>query len=289
MIRPRTKNRAAVPGTDKGEQMKLKIAVAQMGAAYFEKEQNQRRVISMAEDALSRGVQLLLFPEGVNLGYFVLDRRRSVKETYALALDAADASDSPWIEELRGLAKKGMYIGCGSFLKTGEGRLVNGLLFFSPAGALHVYYKTHLFHVKEVREEDFVAKGDELSVFHQDSFSVGLSICYDLNFPEVFRTLALQGAQIILIAAAWPKNAGYVWDALLPARAIENEVCVVASNQTGGDYYGHSKIIDCTGKVLGRLDEEEDLAVAEIDLEKQEKWRRIVTYFDDRRPELYRL
>jgi len=269
--------------------MKLKIATAQMGTAYFKKEQNQRRVISMVEDALSRGVQLILFPEGVNLGYFVLDQRRSVKETYALALDAADTPDSPWIEELRGLARKGIYIGCGSFLKTGEDKLVNALLFFSPAGELHIYCKTHPFHVKEVREDDFVVKGDDLSVFHQESFSVCLSICYDLNFPEVFRTLALKGAQIILIASAWPKNAGNVWDALLPARAIENEVCVIASNQTGGDYYGHSKIIDCTGKVRAHLDEEEDFAVAEIDLEKQEKWRRIVTYFDDRRPELYDL
>jgi len=260
-----------------------------MGAAYFEKEQNQRRVISMVQDALSRGVQLILFPEGVNLGYFVLDQRRSVKETYALALDAADKLGSPWIEELRGLARKGIHIACGSFLKTEEGKLVNALLFFTPTGEIYSYYKAHLFHVKDAKEEDFVVRGSKLSVFQPESFSVGLSICYDLNFPEVFRTLALEGAQIILIASAWPKNAGNVWDALLPARAIENEVCVIASNQTGGDYYGHSKIIDCTGKVVGRLDEEEGFTVAEIDLEKQEKWRRIVTYFDDRRPELYRL
>ncbi len=269
--------------------MTLKVAVAQMGAPYFEKQRNQRKVISMAEDALSRGVQLMLFPEGANLGYFVMDQRRSVKETYAMALDAADTPDSPWIGELRGLAKKGIYIGCGSFLRTAEDRLVNALLFFSPGGELHIYHKTHPFHVKDVREEDFVVKGDALTVFHQDAFDVGLSICYDLNFPEVFRTLALKGAQIILIASAWPKNAGAVWDALLPARAIENEVCVIACNQTGGDYYGHSKIIDCTGRVRAPLEEEEGLAVAEIDLEKQDKWRRIVTYFNDRRPELYGL
>jgi predicted amidohydrolase len=116
-----------------------------------------------------------------------------------------------------------------------------------------------------------------------------LSICYDLNFPEVFRTLALKGARIILISSAWPAMAGDVWDALLPARAIENEVCVIASDQTGGEYLGHSKIVDWTGRVLAGMDREEGLATAVIDLEKQEKWRRIVTYFSDRRPDLYSL
>jgi predicted amidohydrolase len=108
-----------------------------------------------------------------------------------------------------------------------------------------------------------------------------------LNFPEVFRTLALKGAQIILISSAWPKAGGNVWDALLPARALENQVYVMASNQTGGEYYGHSKITDYTGRVLVEMGAEEGLAAAEIDLQKQEKWKKIVTYFDDRRPELY--
>jgi len=267
--------------------MGFKVAVAQISAEYFKKEENQRKVLSMAEDALNEGVQLILFPEGVNLGYFVMDQSRSVEETVALAQPMADTLTSQWIEDLRALAKKGIYIGCGSFINTAENGLVNALLFFSPAGEICTYYKTHLFHVKDTKEEDFVAKGDALSVFHLESFSVGLSICYDLNFPEVFRTLALKGAQIILISSAWPKMGGSVWDTLLPARALENQVCVIASNQTGGEYYGHGKIVDWTGKVLVNMGEEEGFMVAEIDLKKQEKWKGIVTYFKDRRPELY--
>jgi len=74
---------------------------------------------------------------------------------------------------------------------------------------------------------------------------------------------------------------------LLPARALENEVYVVACGQTGEEYYGHSKIIDYAGNILTECEEEEGLRVAELDLARQEKWRRIVTYFDDRRPNLY--
>jgi len=83
--------------------------------------------------------------------------------------------------------------------------------------------------------------------------------------------------------------AGATWDILLPARALENEVYLLASGQTGGEYYGHSKVIDYEGNILAEFEEEEGLKVAEIDLARQEKWRRIVTIFEDRRPELYRL
>jgi predicted amidohydrolase len=269
--------------------MVLKVAVAQIVSPYFKKEENQRKVVGMAEDAIKEGVDLVLFPEGVNLGYFVLDRSRSPKELSELALGEADTLDSPWIDELRGLAGKGIYIGCGAFLRTAEDRLVNALLLFSPAGELFTYHKTHLFHTKDSRESDYVSQGTGLGVFRPGKPGVGLSICYDLNFPEVFRTLALKGARIILISSAWPAMAGDVWDALLPARAIENEVCVIASDQTGGEYLGHSKIVDWTGRVLAGMDREEGLATAVIDLEKQEKWRRIVTYFSDRRPDLYSL
>ena len=267
--------------------MKFKVAVAQMRAPYFAVEENRQKVLSMAGDALAQGVNLILFPEGANLGYFVLDLTRGVKETLALAQDMADTLASPWIAELRNLAKRGIFIGCGSFVKTGGDKLANGLLLFTPAGDMYAYHKTHLFHTKDAREGDFVAEGEELSVFDLGPFSVGLSICYDLNFPEVFRTLALKGAQIVLISAAWPKVGGGVWDSLLPARAIENQVYVIASNQTGGDYYGHSKIADFTGRVLAGMGEEEGVVTAEIDLEKQEKWKKIVTYFPDRRPGLY--
>lgn len=267
----------------------MRVAIVQVKAPYFAKGENEEKVLSLAEEAIQQKADLLLFPEGINLGYFIMDQTRSRDEALSLALELAPDFSSPWVEELKRKAGKGLYIACGGFFKIEENKLVNALLLISPRGETSVYYKTHLYHLKEIREEDFVIKGNELKVVDTDLGKIGLSICYDLNFPEVTRTLTLKGAQIILLSAAWPKMAGATWDILLPARALENEVFIFASGQIGEEYYGHSKIIDYAGNILAEFGEEEGLKVAEIDLARQEKWREIVTLFEDRRPELYRV
>lgn len=267
----------------------MKVAIAQLEVSYFAKDKNEQKVLRLTEQALEEKVDLLLFPEAVNLGYFILNQTKSKEEALSLALEMAPFISSPWVEELKRKARRGIHMACGGFFKIEENKLVNALLLFSPKGEISTYYKTHPYHLKEVREEDFVAKGSELKVVDTDLGKIGLSICYDLNFPEVARTLALKGAQVILLPAAWPKIAGATWDILLPARALENEVYLLASGQTGGEYYGHSKIIDYEGNILAEFGEEEGLKVVEIDLAREEKWRKIVTLFKDRRPELYRM
>jgi len=267
----------------------VRVAIAQVKASYFAKEENEEKILSLTEKAVQQKVDLLLFPEAVNLGYFILDQTRNKDEAFSLALELAPDFSSPWVEELKRKARRGIHMACGGLFKIEENKLVNALLLFSPKGEISAYYKTHLYHLKEIREEDFVIKGNELKVVDTDLGKIGLSLCYDLNFPEVIRALALNGAQIILLAAAWPKMAGATWDILLPARALENEVYLLASGQAGGEYYGRSKIIDYEGNILAEFEEEEGLKIAEIDLARQEKWRKIVTLFEDRRPELYRL
>lgn len=267
----------------------MRVAIAQVKAPCFAKEENEEKILSLTEKAIQQKVDLLLFPEGVNLGYFILDQTRNKDEAFSLALEMAPPLSSPWVEELKRKARREIHIACGGFFKIGGNKLVNALLLFSPKGEFSTYYKTHLYHLKEIREEDFVVKGSELKVVDTDLGKIGLSLCYDLNFPEVIRVLALNGAQIILLAAAWPKMAGTTWDILLPARALENEVYLLASGQTGEKYYGHSKIIDYEGNILAEFEEEEGLKIVEIDLTREEKWRKMVTFLEDRRPELYRL
>lgn len=267
----------------------MRVAIAQLSVSYFAKEENEGKILSFVEKAAEEEVDLLLFPEAVNLGYFMLDQTRNRDEALSLALKMAPTLSSPWVQELKRKARKGFYLACGGFFRHGGNRLVNALLLISPKGEISTYHKTHLYHQKELREEDFVAKGSELKVVDTVLGKIGLSICYDLNFPEVARTLALKGAQIVLLPAAWPKMAGASWDILLPARAFENEVYVLACDQTGGEFYGHSKIVDYTGNLIAEFEEEEGLKVAEIDLGRQEKWRKMVTFFGDRRVELYNL
>jgi len=267
----------------------MKVAIAQIEAPDFAQDQNEKKVLRLVEKALDEKAALVLFPEAVNLGYFVLDQTKNKDEALSLALEMAPSLSSPWIEKLRRQARNGIYVACGSILKIKENRLVNALLLVSPGGEVYAYYKTHLYHYKEAREEYYITKGDELNVIDTDLAKIGLTICYDLNFPEVSRTLTLKGAQLILVAAAWPKMAGDVWNTLLSARALENEVNVLASNQIGEAYYGHSKIIDYSGAILAEFEEEEGLKTAEIELGRQEKWRKNITLFADRRPKLYLL
>ncbi len=266
----------------------MRVAIAQVEVPYFTKGKNEEKILSLTEKAVEEKVDLLLLPEGANLGYFVLDQTKTKEEAFSLALEMAPSFSSPWVEKLKRVARKGIHIACGGFFKIEENKLVNALLLVSPKGNISTYYKTHLYHLNEVKEEDFVVKGSELKVVDTDLGKIGLSICYDLNFPEVARALTLRGAQIILLSAAWPKMAGATWDILLPARALENSVYLLASGQSGGEYYGHSKIVDYNGNIIAAIDEEESLRVAEIDLARQRKWRKIVTYLEDRRPELYR-
>jgi predicted amidohydrolase len=265
----------------------MKVAIAQIEAPDFALDQNEKKILRLIEKALDEKAELVVFPEAVNLGYFVLDQTRNRDEVLSLALEMAPSLDSPWIEKLRCQARKGIHVACGSILKVKGNRLVNALLLISPGGEVNTYFKTHLYHYKEAREESYIAEGSEISVIDTDLARIGLSICYDLNFPEVSRTLTLKGAQLIVVAAAWPKMAGGVWDTLLVARAMENEVCILAAGQIGEKYYGHSKLIDYSGAVVAEFGEEEGLKTAEIELGRQEKWRANVTLLKDRRPELY--
>lgn len=267
--------------------MKLKVAIAQLETSCFEKDMNNGKILSFIGKAREEGVNLVLFPEGANLGYIVLDETRDRGEILDLALEMAPSLKSSWIDILKEEARKGIHIACGHFLKKDDTTLVNSLVLICPDGHVTTYDKTHLYHEKTVKEADFVQAGNELVVAETALGKLGLSICYDLNFPEVMRKLSLNGAQIILICAAWPETGGRAWDMLLPARAFENEVYLMACNQAGKGYYGHSKILDYMGNVCTQFDKKEGLKTAEIDFEKQKKWRKIITFFGDRRPELY--
>jgi len=267
--------------------LKLKVAIAQLETSYFEKERNEGKILSFIGKAREEGVDLVLFPEGANLGYIILDETRDRDQILDLALEIAPSLKSSWIDKLKEEARKGIHIACGHFLKANDTTLVNSLVLICPDGRVTTYEKTHLYHEKTIKEADFVQMGNELGVADTALGKIGLAICYDLNFPEVMRKLTLNGAQIILVSAAWPEMGGRAWDMLLPARAFENEAYLMACNQAGKGYYGHSKILDYMGNVRTHFDKEEGLKTAEIDLEKQKKWRKIITFFDDRRPELY--
>jgi omega-amidase len=119
----------------------------------------------------------------------------------------------------------------------------------------------------------------------------GASICYDIRFPEQARTLSLLGAKILFVAAEWPHPRLHHWRTLLMARAIENQMYVVACNRVGNtaidSFFGHSMIIDPWGEIIAEGGEREEIVTARIDLTLVDHVRNRIPVFEDRRPELY--
>jgi predicted amidohydrolase len=174
-----------------------------------------------------------------------------------------------------------IYLLAGSILEEipGSIKAYNTSLLFSPAGEIICYYrKIHLFDVDlaagvSLRESETRAPGEAVVAGRSELCTMGLSICYDLRFPELYRALASQGAQVVFVPSAFTAYTGEAhWESLLRARAIENQVYVIAPAQFGHSRdsfktHGHTMIVDPWGKILGELPDGAGVITAEIDLE----------------------
>ena len=151
------------------------------------------------------------------------------------------------------------------------------------------YRKLHLFSL--LGEDKAFDSGDSWLLANTSIGKVGVIICYDLRFPELSRRLALEGAQMICVPAQWPKPRQEHWRTLLRARAIENQLFMVACNACGQigklDFFGMSMIIDPKGEVLAEGGEAEVEICATLDMQLMADWRAQIPCFVDRRPELY--
>ncbi|MFI5496883.1 carbon-nitrogen hydrolase family protein [Actinoplanes sp. NPDC051859] len=181
----------------------------------------------------------------------------------------------------------GMWVHAGSFHEAGPdpGRTYNTSLIFNPAGELvETYRKIHLYDVEipgrvSYQESRTVAPGDRTAVAEVAGVPVGLSICYDLRFPELYRQLAIAGAKVLVVPAAFMMHTGRDhWEVLLRARAIENQCYVVATGQYGDHEpgrtcFGRSMIIDPWGTVLAQASDSVGIAVADLDMDRLDKIR----------------
>ena len=196
----------------------------------------------------------------------------------------------------------GLYLLAGSFFeKNSNGLPYNTSLFLGPDGQrISAYRKTHLFDVDmtqgpSVSESSLASPGEELVLAKANGVGcVGFSICYDLRFPELFRCLALQGAEVFLCPANFTFATGQLhWQLLLRARAAENGAYLIGAAQCGQSptyrAYGHSMIVDPWGKVLAEGGQEPGVVMAEIDLPEVAQARRQLGMLQNRREDLYRL
>ena len=269
----------------------MKVACLQMNSQ-DDKAANLAAAEELVRRAAVGGARLVVLPE-----------TWTFKGGHAALAGAAEALDGPCNTVLAGLAAQlDLSILAGSIYERREGsdRLANSSVLFGPSGApLAVYRKIHLFDAvaggKTYRESDDLEAGDEVVTAQVDGVTVGLSICYDLRFPELYRALALRGARVLLVPSAFTAATGRAhWEVLLRARAIENGCFVAAAGQWGlyaGDRlsFGHSMIVDPWGTVLAEAPDGVGLCVAELDLSVVDRVREQLPVLDHRRADVYGL
>lgn len=260
--------------------MKIKAAVIQFDVKAGAVADNMRRAESLLTEAVNQGGELLLLPELWNTGF-------DLEHIADLAQDLQGEA----VSMLRGMAARhGVTIIGGSIIERRHGRFYNTLPVIDPKGNIVARYrKTHLF-TQYQREQLYFAAGEEWSSFDYEraggSVNVGLTICYDLRFPELYRNLALRGAKLFAVPAGWPSPRIREFELFCRARAAENRCFLMATNYTdskNGSYSGNAVIVSPYGDLLAKGDNQEGAFVAEMDFAVFEA-SGMFNSLDDRQP-----
>jgi predicted amidohydrolase len=257
-----------------------------------DRDRNLAAADRLTRAAASAGADLVVLPE-----------KWPALGTPEQTIAAAEPLDGPVVQWARDIARElGIDLVAGSFSERVEGdeRGRNTSVHVGPDGELRASYrKIHMFDVevggRVYKESEHEAPGDEIVLSETAGGSrLGLTICYDVRFPELYRILAVQGAEIVTVPAAFTlATTRDHWEVLLRARAIEGQCFVVAANQIGEHAPGirsggRSMIVDPWGVVLATAPDTETFVVAELDLERQAEIRRTLPSLANRRPEAYR-
>lgn len=268
----------------------IPVAVVQMNTR-GDKAANVRTALELIDLAAGTGARLICLPE---VWTFMGDDDGTREN--------AEPIPGPVTEQLSARARRhGVYLHAGSIHEhvAGDPRVRNTTVVFAPSGEIVARYsKIHMFDItldgaEAYRESSVVAPGDEVVTFDMDGVTVGLAICYDLRFPELFRILALRGAEIVILPAAFTMRTGKDhWEVLIRARAIENQVYMVAPGQHGtydGTHwcYGRSTIVDPWGVVLATAPDADTIITATVDRQRLEAVRRQVPSLANRMPDRY--
>ena len=270
---------------------KQRVALVQVDPGE-DKQENIEIAFELIREAAAGGAEAVLLPESFH-----------VRGPSQLRFDTSEPMPGPLSERFsEAAAQLGITILAGSYNEATDrpDRLYNTSLLFGPDGALlGKYRKIHLFDVEiegkiVARESSRNLPGEELVNARTPLGSWGMTICYDLRFPELFRSLALMGAQVFLVPSNFALHTGKDhWEPLLRARAIENGAWVLApatvGSRGGFNAYGRSMAIDPWGTVVACASDEVGVTWFDLDLEQVEKVRRRIPSLANRRPETYRL
>lgn len=261
----------------------MKISCIQMDMLFGNRAENFARAEVLLEKTMQAAPDVIVLPELWDVGFFP-------KENLA---DCSDDMGSETRAFVGGLARRHkVNIVAGSVAVACGGKTHNTAMVFDRTGAcIAEYDKCHLFSPME--EDKYFTPGKRLCTFFLDGVKCGIILCYDLRFPELTRSLALQGIDILFVPAQWPEARVEQWELLLAARAVENQVFTVGCNSCGtaGEtrFGGNSRVFDPYGKPLAKAGDGEENLVAHCLPEALESARKAIPIFADRNAEIYKI
>ena len=268
----------------------MRAAAIQLNAT-DEYDRNLEVAEKLVRDAAADGAELVALPEK----WTFLGPPKGIVEAAEPLSGPSITAAATWASAL------GIHLLAGSFPErlSGHDKPFNTSVMLGPDGEIKgVYRKIHMFDVDvggvSYRESKAEDPGDEVVTTNAGGALVGMTVCYDLRFPELYRILALRDARVITVPAAFTEHTGRDhWEVLLRARAIENQVFVLAPNQIGEapphyKSYGHSMIVDPWGRVLAEASDGEGFVSADLDFGAQDEMRDNLPSLRNRRPDAYR-
>lgn len=261
----------------------MKIASAQIACTLGHVDSNVAKIRDFSARAKAAGAELVVFPEMADTGY-----------SMAVIQNAATAWTTGAVREIRNIAKElSIAIICGVSERDGPS-IYNAQVCIDATGEIAAKYrKTHLFAPAPIEEHKCFTAGGEFATFAVGALRFGLSICYDLRFPEMYRRLAVEEAvNVFILSSAWPFPRVEHFRILAAARAIENQSYVVVANRVGTDdgvtFCGSSALIDPSGVVVASASADcEELLIADVSEETVRLVRDGMPVFSHRREELY--
>ena len=268
----------------------FRIGLCQM-KVLDDKMLNLGKAIDMIDRAAKDGVEMVILPEMFNCPY----------DTNKFKAYAESRDSSKSIKAVSTAAKNhGVYLVAGSIPELLDGKIYNSCFIFDRKGQIiDVHRKMHLFDVDipdiEFKESDTITPGNRVTVVDTDPIKIGVAICYDMRFPELFRLMALKDADMMVVPGAFNMTTGPAhWKTTVRARAIDNQTYVAAvspARNTNLSYvaYGHSIIVDPWGKVMGEAGYGEEIICATIDISYLKNVREELPLLKNRRTDIYEL
>ena len=259
----------------------MKVVCLQMDMQLGCTDENFAHAGQMIQDAMAEKPDVLVLPETWNTGFFPKENLSGL----------CDCDGERVKEEIGTLAAKyRVNIVAGSVSNVRDGKVYNTAMVFDRSGScIASYDKTHLF--TPMGEDDYYTPGDHLYRFSLDGVQCGIIICYDVRFPELTRSLAVEGLDMLFVVSQWPKVRTSHLCTLTAARAIENQMFVACCNSCGtaGEtvYGGNSAILDPWGQIVSSAGADECILAGNCDLSVLTDIRNTIPVFRDRRPALY--